>query len=571
MSVTLLEVLAAARARRASVVAETAGYLVLALADQVVSAPRRIAAGDAVLMPDGSLRAVAGDAASDEAAANALRALLTALMEASGSSTPGLGRAAHAAGGGASLIRALETALVPVNRAAARRALARLHRETERALALGVQVPAEPSARATPPLPVERAVEVAVAPPVSDDRMSEPAPSPLDVPVVVLAPPPPASAERLEAVEPAPRAFDELVEAPLDLTPAEPIVARANARRLLDDERAGEGTPVLGTRVAAAAVAVAPLVLVDADATEPTPEVALSPSPPSLAALAPVVERAEAPNHDAPRLDAWGVDDGEPILDDDFDIDESMSPEPALIEQLPEPALIEQLPEPALIEESPEPALIEQLPEPALLEESPELALLEESSEPALLAESSEPALLAEPLATAERWRPLASPEPADATLDEAWSPAREPADATLDEAWSPAPEAAPLEVDDGGFASSATPSSDVAATATLDEPPRSRAEPTPCPEAAVDEAPIEPEPSHFVPAPARFAPRRSDVSALIGAFAPASPETERELRRDLKALAGLSATPPPAMVEPRSEGASSHATPRSAAGSRPR
>ena len=44
MSVTLLEVLAAAQARRASLVGEMAGYLVLGVSDQVASAPRRIGA-----------------------------------------------------------------------------------------------------------------------------------------------------------------------------------------------------------------------------------------------------------------------------------------------------------------------------------------------------------------------------------------------------------------------------------------------------------------------------------------------------------------------------------------------
>ena len=42
MSVTLLEVMAAAQARRSSLVGETIGYLVLAVADQVVDAPRHV-------------------------------------------------------------------------------------------------------------------------------------------------------------------------------------------------------------------------------------------------------------------------------------------------------------------------------------------------------------------------------------------------------------------------------------------------------------------------------------------------------------------------------------------------
>ena len=60
MSVTLLEVLAAAQTRRASLVGEMAGYLVLGLADQVVGAPRRVGPDEVVLGEDGSVRISGG-------------------------------------------------------------------------------------------------------------------------------------------------------------------------------------------------------------------------------------------------------------------------------------------------------------------------------------------------------------------------------------------------------------------------------------------------------------------------------------------------------------------------------
>jgi hypothetical protein len=53
MTVTLLDVLAAGRARQASVVAESAGSVVLALADQVVHLPRRLTATAIELLPEG--------------------------------------------------------------------------------------------------------------------------------------------------------------------------------------------------------------------------------------------------------------------------------------------------------------------------------------------------------------------------------------------------------------------------------------------------------------------------------------------------------------------------------------
>ena len=58
MSVTVLEVMAAARTRAASLVAEVAGYLVLAAADQVVGAPRALAARSIALGQDGVLRLI---------------------------------------------------------------------------------------------------------------------------------------------------------------------------------------------------------------------------------------------------------------------------------------------------------------------------------------------------------------------------------------------------------------------------------------------------------------------------------------------------------------------------------
>src|SRR5690606_9229311 len=86
---------------------------------------------------------VAGDAEAS------VRALLTKLLEVSGSGTPALTTAAKRKPGNGlpALVEELEAALIPVNRAAGRRALARLARVVKRVL-LGVgrnaSVPAPP-------------------------------------------------------------------------------------------------------------------------------------------------------------------------------------------------------------------------------------------------------------------------------------------------------------------------------------------------------------------------------------------------------------------------------------------
>ncbi len=149
MTVTLLDVLAAGRARQASVVAETAGSVVLALADQVVHLPRRLTATAIELLPEGGLRLDGGEATSEAVNEQALRLLLHSLLGLTRGTAPGLARVGvrPARGNLAALVHELEVALVPVNRAAGRRALARLHRETVRALAAGIPIPAVQWAR----------------------------------------------------------------------------------------------------------------------------------------------------------------------------------------------------------------------------------------------------------------------------------------------------------------------------------------------------------------------------------------------------------------------------------------
>ena len=200
MSVTLSEVKRAARAHRAPLAGESAGYLVLALADQVLSAPRLIAPGDVQLTDDGGLRVLRGQASSETDAELSLRRALDSLLLVASSGSAALMRAGRRSSpvGLPGLVRELEAALIPVNRAAARRALARLQRETARAVASGT-LPVDEPELAEPVLPIAAAVVEAVAPVVEavapvvelatdSDELETPAIA-VNAPILVDAPP----------------------------------------------------------------------------------------------------------------------------------------------------------------------------------------------------------------------------------------------------------------------------------------------------------------------------------------------------------------------------------------------
>ncbi|HYP98464.1 MAG TPA: hypothetical protein VER96_07310 [Polyangiaceae bacterium] len=183
MSVTLSEVKRAARAHRAPLAGESAGYLVLAVADQVLQAPRLVQVADVQLAEDGALRVMSARASSDEEAELSLRRTLDQLLLVASSGSAALTRASRrtAPVGLAALVRELEAALIPVNRSAARRALSRLHRETARALETGNLPPdEEEQAMVAPPAPV-----AAIAPPAPVAVVAAP------TPVVIVAPPEP--------------------------------------------------------------------------------------------------------------------------------------------------------------------------------------------------------------------------------------------------------------------------------------------------------------------------------------------------------------------------------------------
>jgi hypothetical protein len=504
MSVTLLEVMAAAQARRAPLVAELAGYLVLGAADQSAGAPRRIRAADVVLAEDGAVRVVgAGNACASDAAEESLRSLLGELMQVASSATPALFRTTQrSAGAGVdALIGELETALIPVNRAAARRALSRLHRETARALESGyVDAPAFEAQRSEAPSAALAAQE-AVPPEHVDPGCQESLPGfePVAAPEPVEPEPEPEEwSVPLEMLQASPEAPD--VQLPLGVP--EPV---AESR---DDETAPE-TIVARTRgVAERSDEVIELPSCDLEVvlelSPPVAEVALEPSPPEV-----VLELSPPAAEVAPE------------------------PSPPAVPPVEQTPMLGTLCAPEMVRD---PVDSE---DPDVTDRAPPVFEPEETRPLELDAELTR---VAPPVGP--------SPSAADEDYEEIeWievEPSVEPPLCRDPEPFGIAPSADPPGVEARWRPSVVV----VGGAPTVDThpgPPPCEPEPTP--------APCEPEPTppprvpgeKPAPAPARFAPRQSDVSELLDSFSVAGTRSESELRGDLKRIAGLEPTPPPA------------------------
>ena len=166
--VTLDEVFAAAAARAASLVPETSGYLALAALDASSRLPLAHDDCALVLTTEGSMSlSRRGEVVAPEAAAKAMRDVLARLLAVSAGTMPSLAAAARpreeSSRGVDAVIEQIEAALIPVNRAAARRALARLARETLRAKEAGKLRPKREASGRPPPQPTAAATaEVAV-------------------------------------------------------------------------------------------------------------------------------------------------------------------------------------------------------------------------------------------------------------------------------------------------------------------------------------------------------------------------------------------------------------------------
>jgi hypothetical protein len=246
MSVTLSEVKRAARAHHAPLAGESAGYLVLALADQVLSAPRLIDGSDVQLTDDGGLRVLRGQASSDADAELSLRRALDELLLVASSGSAALMRAGRRATpiGLPALVKELEAALIPVNRGAARRALARLQRETARAVASGIlpELSEEKSPQPAPVVRVEakpagletKPIEAVISEVAAEQ--DEPETRAIAVPVAVVAVEAPDANSNFDGVVSA--LCDEPTPTQLEESPSDALTVALDVRALSPAEAA---------------------------------------------------------------------------------------------------------------------------------------------------------------------------------------------------------------------------------------------------------------------------------------------------------------------------------------------
>jgi hypothetical protein len=135
MQVRLSEITVAARARLAPLTPEVAGYIVWLVASEALADARSVSAERIGVTAAGEVTLAAGEPEPALDSERELRLLLGGLLALCQSNTPALKRASERAASGdlEGLQRELGAALIPINHAASRRALARLYRETDRA------------------------------------------------------------------------------------------------------------------------------------------------------------------------------------------------------------------------------------------------------------------------------------------------------------------------------------------------------------------------------------------------------------------------------------------------------
>ena len=333
-SVTLDEVFQVVNAKRVPVAAELAGYLALEIAEGASAGhgaafdidPRAVYIGD-----EGSVALVrprrdAASAGGGDMEA-AVRGILARLLDASGSKTPALGQvASRPSGVGLGvLVEELENALIPVNRAAGRRALARLAREVKR-VTQGVGRNAAVSQNAPPPRPTQDATASRSRVPSARDEISDllnesPVPPPAAVPSPAsfraspparpqapppVAPPPVRPPPTPPAPEPARSGVDELLA---DFAVSGPHEDDAMARELkaLVGLEPTPPPPTSGTPMFPSGSAPAPAVA--AFTSSPAGEFIPSSPPPAFTTPAPPPAAAHA-SHAPPARARATTDDG---------------------------------------------------------------------------------------------------------------------------------------------------------------------------------------------------------------------------------------------------------------------
>jgi len=194
-SITLEDVFVVVGAKRVPLAPELAGYLALEIAEGAAQAAGDVEPRSVYIGEEGSVALVVrprrepitGDSEGS------IRVILARLLDASGSQTQALAAVARrrpSAGLGA-LVEELEAALIPVNRAAGRRALARLAREVKR-VTLGVGRNASLAPGEPPPRRGSSPAHSAVR----DEMRTLPREPPADA-----TPPPPAPSRSSEALD----------------------------------------------------------------------------------------------------------------------------------------------------------------------------------------------------------------------------------------------------------------------------------------------------------------------------------------------------------------------------------
>lgn len=193
MDLSLDLVIEAARRRRAAITPEGAGYIVLLATQQLIEHPCRVLPADLLLQDDGEVRVRALPRASEPDVEAALRTLLATLLALSATPAPAISAVVERDGGAGlrALASELSAALIPINHAAARRALARLYRETRKAGSFGGEH--VPTAAAAPAATVGALVGALRAPSVAGEAWPE-----LDIDVEIVREV--AQAERVAAL-----------------------------------------------------------------------------------------------------------------------------------------------------------------------------------------------------------------------------------------------------------------------------------------------------------------------------------------------------------------------------------
>jgi len=153
-SVTLEDVFSVVEGKRVPLAPELAGYLTLEIADGTEASGGIVDPRTVYISEEGTVALVRPkkDGATGDAETS-VRGILAKLLDASGSATPALSASAKRKPGTGlpALVSELEAALIPVNRAAGRRALARLAREVKRVtLGVGRNASMPPPSKAPP-------------------------------------------------------------------------------------------------------------------------------------------------------------------------------------------------------------------------------------------------------------------------------------------------------------------------------------------------------------------------------------------------------------------------------------